>query len=470
MERFKRTVCLIICTIFILNLAGCAVRNNEERKAMVLNSCEKITEYVTSQDYSSLSAYLYEDNEKLRDRFTLGEGRDDEETVAVRKAIAATMRSQILNDTIEFSGYLDRFATIKVKFMIVDYQGFAKNNKYYRNVGALEEAVNKYDLLQYVLIYTLPMRFVFKDGKAVWENSEMLENIFDFAEFDEIVMADNLTKYLTGYTFVDAENDTYTEPKKISLEIALDEKGSRFDWVYDYEVRYKGTLGEEEVLAEDSGEAGRGSESILINYATSKVLKAGTYSIVLKYDGEQTEYTCNVVDKPEDLSEGVFRCPDGKSYNIKLSDVKVELPDGYFFVDAKSSLGNDILKTFGKDQVEFIVSDDDGDFSFEFLYCLTVFFADYAHSGDKVTDEQIRDYMTEARKELYETMGYKTTVKKDKIKIGGRNYKSSDIKLTGGGMTSYLRFIVIPTDVDFHVVTIYAQTEKALKTYTSMLK
>lgn len=470
MEHLKKIAAAAICAVYMLGLTGCTLTGTKEQKIQVMDSVSKIEESVKALDYDSLSHYIYKDDDKLREQFKLGEGIDDDKTVAVRKAIASTIRTNAHEDTLEFSGY-GRFATVKVDLMVVDYEKFIRDNKYQTDVESMTENIKNFDLLKGVNIYKIPMRFLFKDGKALWENPELLEEIFVFADFDEIVFADNLTSYLTDYTFIDAEDDTYTAPKKVLLEVGIDEKGQQFDWSYEYDVSYSEITGAEEVLYESKDSVGHGAEKIQINYSTGKVLKAGTYRITIKRDGQEKSYTCKVMDKVDDPTEGgVFRCPDTNPYMIKTSGVKVDLPDGYFFVNGDSSLGNDLLNGYGKKTLEFIVSDDDGVKSDEFMYCLSLFIPDYSGGGTKVTDEQLLDLLIDGRKALYKKAGIKVSVKKNKTGISGKNYRSAEFKMTENGHSAYMRIIMIPDGSTTHAVVIFTQTADSMKTYISMLK
>ena len=467
MKIIKRITSLLLCTVYvagILGLTGCSSINRAEQTMQVSDSCKVICESVKNLDYDTFSEYIYEDSPKLKEFFKLGEGQDDKDTVAVRKAIASTLRSRVHEDTLKFATF-GNVATVNVDFMLVDYKRFAETNKFYRDVTSMEESLKEYDLFKYTMIYTMPMRFVWKDGKALLDNAELLEQIFAFADFDEIVFADNLTRYLKDYSFKDSEDGTYTSPDKITLEIGLDEKGSRFDWIYDYEVAYTPLIGGEETVFTDSDETKRGSESIVINYSTGKTLDPGSYRISIKYDGQQADYSCNVKAKEEDYTEGgVFSCPEGKTYNLKQTKVSVNLKDDYFFVSADSSLGKDLLNTYGKSRVEFIASYDDGDYASEFMYCLI-----FSGFGIR-SDEEVIKALCEGRQKGYEQMGCKTKIKRSDLKIGNKSYKSADFEVTYNGSKSYLRMIVVPNPLNYHVVAIYAQSKDEVKTFTSMLK
>ena len=470
MRHVNKIAATLMCAIYMFGLTGCTFGNTKEQKIQVMDSVSKIEESIKALDYESLSHYIYEDVDKLREQFKLGEGIDDDRTVEVRKAIASTIRTNAHEDTLEFTGY-GKFATINVDLMVVDYEKFARDNKFQTDVESMKENVKNFDLLKSVNIYKIPMRFIFKNGRALWENPELLEQIFVFADYDEIVFADNLTTYLKDYTFVDSEDDTYTAPKKILLEVALDSKGQQFDWTYGYEVSYSGLPGNEEVIYESEDSVGHGAELIQINYSTGKTLKAGTYRITIKRDGQEKSYTCKVADKIEDPTEGgVFRCPDTNPYVIKTTGVKVDLPQGYFFVNGGSSLGNDLLNAFGNKTLEFIISDDDGDMSNEFMYCLSLYVPDYSGQGNNVTDDQLLDLLIEGRKDIYNRSNIKVSVKKKKISISGKDYRSADFKITEKGHSAYMRIIMLPDGSTFHAVIVFTQTEEAMKTYTSMLK
>ncbi|MBO4459696.1 MAG: hypothetical protein J5778_03465 [Clostridiales bacterium] len=466
MGILKKASCIILCVVYVLGLSGltgCVNIDTSAKKEMVMETISKIPEYIKTQDYDSLREYMYSDNEKVREIFKLGEGVDDEETVAVRKAIASTMRSNVHEDTLESSN-LGQSAKIKVDFMVVDFNKFTENNRYCRDIDSMKEDIAAANS-KAVIIYTFPMRFIFRDGKAILENDELLEDLFEFASYDEIVFAGNLTEYLGDYTFVDSTEDTYKDSKEIRLEIDISEKGQHFNWIYDYEVFYTGPLGKEESIFTESCEEGKGLEKLLIRYSTGKELEAGTYRIAVSYKGEQKDYVCKVetTDKNEEKVPSGYKCPEGDSIELSGSNVTVKIPSGYSFLDSKSYLASTILNSSSRNYVEFIVASDDQIYGDEFMYNLSMPAAGIG------SDSEILDTLVKSSKELYKQYGAKVSTKKGKTTIGSRDYKSCDLKMAVGTSTSHIRIIVVPGIVNYNLLVIFVQNKDSLKTYTSML-
>lgn len=465
MNCFKKIACLVLSAVMLLGasgLTGCFNVDTTEKKKLVLETIEKIPEYIKAQDYESLREYLYSDNPKVREIFKLGEGVDDEETVAVRKEIAATMRSNVHEDTLEFSN-LGQTAKIKVDFMVVDFNKFAENDRYCRDLDSMKEdiwAANS----KAVIIYTFPMRFIFRDGKAIFENDELLEDLFEFASFDEVVFAGNLTEYLGDYTFVDSEDNTYKDTKEIRLEIDIDEKGQKFNWIYDYEVFYTGPIGSEESIFKDSCEEGKGLEKILIRHSTGKELDAGTYRIEVSYKGSSKDYSCRVekTEKEDNLVTKNYQVPEGDTYELAGTDVSVNLLPGYSFVDGDSYLGKQLLSTTSG--VHFIVAQNSYATTQEFMYDFTI--SSLGVESDKV----LIDALTQSSKKIYEQSGAKISTKKEKIKIGSKEYNCVDFKIDKNNQNAHLRMIIIPDPKSYHIVAILGTSKDSVKTYTSMLK
>lgn len=466
MGIFKKASCIILCAVYVLGmsgLTGCVNIDTSAKKEMVMETISKIPEYIKTQDYDSLREYMYSDNEKVREIFKLGEGVDDEETVAVRKAIASTMRSNVHEDTLEFSN-LGQSAKIKVDFMVVDFNKFTENNRYCRDIDSMKEDIAAANS-KAVIIYTFPMRFIFRDGKAILENDELLEDLFEFASYDEIVFAGNLIDYLGDYTFVDSTEDTYQDPKEIRLEIDINEKGQHFNWIYDYEVFFTDPLGRKISLISESCEEGKGLEKILIRYSTGKELEAGTYRIAVSYKGEQKDYICTVLttDENEKKTPSNYKCPTGDSIELSGSDVTVKLPAGYFFLNSDSYLAATILRNKNSEYIEFIVADDDGIYGDEFMYNISL------PAIGLSSDTEILNTLVKSSEEIYSQTGGKVSSKKGKIKVGSKEYKSCDIKTVMGTNTAYIRVIVIPGAFNYNILFIFAQSKDSLKTYTSML-
>lgn len=465
MDYLKKITCTLLCTIYavgILGLTGCQDAASAEKKRMVLDSAANVSELVKSRDYNSLSAYLFEDNENLKKAFKLGEGVDDEKTVAVRRAISYTLRYEIKEETLDYS-FFGQVGTVNVEFKLVDYEKFAKENDSYRDVEYMEKKISEYSNKQ-IMIYTMPMRFVFRDGKAVLENTELLEQLYSFSTFDGIVFAENLTKYLGNYTFVGSEDGVYNNPDSLTLEIELDEKGQKYDWKYDYEVAYTGTVGGEKVIFTGTDETIRGSEKILIRYSSNQSLEDGTYRISILYGGEKADYECKAEGIVKRYSDAdAFVCPSGDTLKLSLSKITVKLPEGYFFVDEGTPLGDKIIESFGRSIVEFIVSDDDSEKSQEYLF--SVYAADY----NQTTEDQVIDYFADTRKTMFKNSGASITSKKGKIKIGKKKYKYSDLWIEKDGNKEFLRLILSSTKTGYHLIMIMAKSEKSLKKYTSML-
>ena len=465
MTYFKKITCLALCFIYtlgVLGLTGCQSVNTEASKTLVKESVSKITEAVRDRDYESLSAYLYEEDDDLRKAFKLGEGIDDENTVAVRKAIASTFAYLVHEETLQYS-FFNKIATVNVNFMVVDYEKFAESNVYYRNVEHLEESLTDYNNKNQ-LIYTLPMRFVIKDGKALLENTELLEQFFAFADFDKIVFGESLINYLGDHTFVDSEDGVYDNPDSLTLKIDLKEDGRKFDWKYDYEVAYTGEIGGEEVLFTKSDETKHGSESIQIRYSSNTRLESGRYRITILYGGDKTDYECTV-EMPDKRYSGSdsFICPKGDTLSLLPSDIVIKTPEGYHFVDEGTSLGDEIIDTYGRNITEFIVSDDDSDKSKEFMY--GVYASDFNHT----TEDQVIDYFASLREYAYKQSGAEVKTKKGKIKIGRKKYKMCDLKAKQKDVTITVRLRLVPAPNGYHLIFIIARSDKALKTYTSML-
>ncbi|MCR4670568.1 MAG: hypothetical protein K5643_05180 [Saccharofermentans sp.] len=466
MNHLKKFTCAMLCAVYALGitgLTGCQSANMDDTKPQILESISKVADCVKDRDYSSLSAYLYEDNDNLREKFDLGEGKDDEKTVAVRKAIASTIRHNIKTETLTYS-FFNKVGTVSVDFMLVDYEKFAENNIYYGSVESMEKSLKDFDR-KFIMVCTVPLRFVFNDDKAVLENSEILEQVYSFYDFDKIVFGDNLLEHLSDPTFVDSKDGVYTDPDSITLELKLDEKGQKFDWKYDYEVAHTGKDGAEEVLYTASEEVGAGSETIRIRYSSSKEMEKGSYRISVFFGDKQSDYECKVEHSPKDPQPGeYFRCPEGDSLQLANSDISVKVYGKYFFVADNSSLGEDILATYGKSMLEFIVSDDDGDESNEYLFSL------YSSNYGNESVKEVIDYFAKTRKESYEGIGDKVKTKKGKVKIGKKEYQYCDATITRGKHSVINRLIVVPVKNGFHLVMVIARSEDSVKTYTSMLK